>query len=68
MRACIFLEYLVSGPFKNILAKLTAYFQYINEPLLINPLDTDLHVLEYDLNKVEIKIYTKGMKTILHLS
>lgn len=48
-----FLEFLESDPFQTILPKLSIYFSYIHDTLLIYPHDADLPDLGDQLNKAE---------------
>ena len=54
--ACIYLEFLESGPFKYIIPNTTHYFRYIDDILLIYPQDLDLHSITDRLNNVEPSI------------
>ena len=54
--ACIYLEFLESGPFKYIIPNTAHYFRYINDILLIYPQDLDLHSITDRLNNVEPSI------------
>ena len=51
--ACIYLEFLESGPFKYIIPNTARYFRYIDDILLIYPQDLDLHSITDKLNNVE---------------
>ena len=51
--ACIYLEFLESGPFKCIIPNTARYFRYIDDILLIYPHDLDLHSITDRLNNVE---------------
>ena len=51
--ACLFLEFLESGPFSYILPKTTTYFRYIDDALIIYPRQTNLENLVTRLNDVE---------------
>ena len=48
--ACIYLEFLESGPFKYIIPDTAHYFRYIDDILLIYPQDLDLHSITDKLN------------------
>lgn len=64
--ACIFFEFLKSGPFQNILPKQSTYFHYIDDVLLIYPHDTNLPDLVDQLNKVKHTIeFTHKMEQLL---
>ena len=54
--ACIFQEFLESGPFKYIIPNTAHYFRYIDDILLIYPQDLDLHSITDRLNNVEPSI------------
>ena len=54
--ACIYLEFLKSGPFKYIIPNTACYFRYIDDILLIYPQDLDLHSITDRLNNVEPSI------------
>ena len=54
--ACIYLEFLESGPFKYIIPNTAHYFRYINNMLLTYPQDLDLHSITDRLNYVEPSI------------
>ena len=47
------LEFLGLGPFKYIIPNTARYFKYIDDILLINPQDLDLHSITDRLNNVE---------------
>lgn len=51
--ACIFLEFLESGPFKYIIPDDTHYFLYIDDILFIYPQKHDLNKITDRLNRVE---------------
>ena len=51
--ACIYLEFLKSGPFKYIIPNTAHYFRYIDDILLIYPQDLDLHNITDKLNNAE---------------
>ena len=51
--ACIYLEFLESGPFKYVIANSARYFRYIDDILLINPQDLNLYSITDGLNNVE---------------
>ena len=55
-RACIYLEFLESGPFKYIIPNTAHYFRYIDDILQIYPQDLDLHGITDWLNNVEPSI------------
>ena len=50
--ACIYLEFLESGPFKYIIPNTARYFRYIDNILLIYPQDLDLESITDRLNNV----------------
>ena len=50
--ACIYLEFLESGPFKHIIPNTAHYFRYIDDILLIYPQDLDLNSITDKLNNV----------------
>ena len=54
--ACIYLEFLESGPFKYIIPNTARYFRYIDDFLLIYSQDLDLHSITDSLNNVEPSI------------
>ena len=54
--ACIYLEFLASGPFKFIIPNTARYFRYIDDILLIYPRDLDLHSITDRLNNVKPSI------------
>ena len=54
--ACIYLEFLESGPFNYIIPNTTRYFRYIDDILLIYTQDLDLHSITDRLNNVEHSI------------
>ena len=51
--ACIYLEFLESGPFKYIMPNTARYFRYIDDILLIYLQDLDLYSITNWLNNVE---------------
>ena len=51
--ACIYLEFLESGPFKYIISNTAHYFRYRDNILLIYPKGLDLHSITDRLNNVE---------------
>ena len=51
--ACIYLEFLESGPFKHIIPNTAHYFRYIDDILFIYPQDLDLNSITDKLNNVE---------------
>ena len=51
--ACIYLEFLESGPFKYIIPNTAHYFSYIDDILLIYAQDLDLYRITDRLNNVE---------------
>ena len=51
--ACIYLEFLESGPFEHIIPNTAHYFRYINDILFIYPQDLDLNSITDKLNDVE---------------
>ena len=51
--ACIYLEFLESGPFKYINPDTAYYFRYIDDILLIYPQDLDLQSITDRLNNAE---------------
>ena len=51
--ACIYIEFLESGPFKYIIPNTASYFRCIDDILLIYPQDLDLHSITDRLNNVE---------------
>ena len=53
--ACLFLEFLESGPFKFIIPKDSNYFYYTDDILLIYPQDNDLTKITDRLNNIEPK-------------
>ena len=54
--ACIYLEFLESGPFKYIIPNTVCYFRYKDNILLIYPQGLDLHSITGKLNNVEPSI------------
>ena len=54
--ACLYLEFLESGPFKKILPKTSTYLRYIDDVLIIYPRRTKLEELVNKLNNVEPSI------------
>ena len=54
--ACIYLEFLESGPFKYIWPNTARYFRYIDDILLIWPQDLELHSITDRLDNVEPSI------------
>ena len=54
--ACVYLEFLESGPFKYIILNTAHYFRYIDDMLLICPQDLDFHSITDRLNNVEPSI------------
>ena len=54
--ACIYLEFLESGPFKYIIPNTARYFRYIDDILLIYLQYLDLHSITDRLNNVEPSI------------
>ena len=54
--ACIYLEFLESGPFKYIIPNTSHYSRYIDDILLIYPQDLGLHSITDRLNNVEPSI------------
>ena len=54
--ACIYLEFLESGPFKYTIPITAHNFRYIDDILLIYPQDLDLHSITDRLNNVEPSI------------
>ena len=51
--ACIYLEFIESGPFKHIIPNTANYFRYIADILFIYPQDLGLHSITDKLNNVE---------------
>ena len=51
--ACIYLEFLQSGPFKHIIPNTAHYFRYIDDILFIYPQDLELNSITDKLNNVE---------------
>ena len=51
--ACLFLEFLESGPFQYILPKNSHYYRYIDDALFIYPQNIDLPNLVHRLNDIE---------------
>ena len=51
--ACIYLEFLESGPFRYIIPNTAHFFRFIDDILLIYPQDPDLHSITDKLNNVE---------------
>ena len=51
--ACIYLEFLESGPFRKIFPSNIHYFRYIDDALIIYPNNTNLPHLVNNLNKIE---------------
>ena len=51
--ACIYLEFLESGPFSHIILSNTSYFSYRDDILLIYPQDLNLDRITNRLNNVE---------------
>ena len=51
--ACLFLETLEAGPFRQILPTNSTYFRYIDDALIIYPRRTNLETLTAKLNQVE---------------
>ena len=54
--ACIYLEFLKSGPFEYIIPSSASYFRYIDDILLSYPQDLDLNSITDRLNNVEPSI------------
>ena len=54
--ACIYLEFLESGPFTYIIPNNASYFRYIDDILLIHPQDLDLNSITDWLNNVDLSI------------
>ena len=54
--ACIYLEFLESGPFRYIIPNTARNFSYIDDILLIYPQDLYLHSITDRLNNVEPSI------------
>ena len=54
--ACIYLEFLESCPFKYIFASIAIYFRYIDNNLLIYPVDLNLNKITDRLNNIETSI------------
>ena len=53
---CIYLEFLEHDPFKYIIPNTARYLRYIDDILLVNPQDFDLHSISDRLNYVEHSI------------
>lgn len=50
--ACLFLEFLESGPFRYIISNSSTYLSYIDDVHLLNPQDTNLLDILMKFNKV----------------
>ena len=51
--ACLYLEFLESGPFRYIIPKNSSYFRYIDDILLIYPQELDIEKITDSLNKID---------------